>query len=332
MPIVLELSIADLADTRFAISPLHETWIAMLRLGRGEVPAVNRPWADWARATLSDTPVRIPRLWPLGNTGTDYHPEFLCPAPAGQRPTFDDELARLRATPDEAVRSSLHRVFDVVTWPDSATEFDRDPAGSLAEIVAEYAEFHARLIAPHWERIQSVLEADIAYRTALLARGGARALFADMHPELHWADGLLSLDDGKEHQKLVRMGPDGVVLLPSVFNWPDISTRMATSSQTTLSYPARGAATVWQKLSGSAPAGLSAVSELIGVTRARMLDTLQSPATTSALARQFAVTPGAVSQHLSVLHRAGLLTRQRTGRSVLYQASALGLTLLNSGS
>jgi DNA-binding transcriptional ArsR family regulator len=327
MPTVMALGIADLAGTRFAISPLNETAKAIHLLG-GHPSPVNRPWMDWALARLSETPLRMPRLWPLINTGLDTTPEFLAPAPTGQRPVLEDELARLRATPDEPVRASLRRVFGDRQWPDSATELYRDPAGSLAEIAAEYAEFHQRLIAPHWERIRSVLDADIMYRTGLLASGGARALFGDMHPGLHWADGVLSLDDGSDDDTQVWMGPDGIVLLPSVFNWPNVSTRRATSSQTTLMYPARGAATVWHALSDALSTRLPVISELLGVTRARMLDTLRAPATTSALARQFAVTPGAVSQHLSVMHRAGLLTRQRSGRSVLYQASELGLALL----
>jgi DNA-binding transcriptional ArsR family regulator len=328
MPTVMELGIADLAGTRFAISPLSETAKAIHVLGGGKTPALNRPWLDWARARLSETPLRMPRLWPLIHTGTDYTPEFLVPAPAGQRPTLEDELDRMRATPEEPVRASLHRVFGTGQWPDSATELYQDPAGSLAEIAAEYTEFYERLIAPHWERIRSVLDADVIYRTGLLASGGARALFGDMHPDLHWTDGLLSVDDRSHARTQVWMGPDGIVLLPSVFNWPNISTRKATSSQTTLMYPARGAATVWHTLSDALSTRLPVISELIGVTRARMLDTLQAPATTSALARQFAVTPGAVSQHLSVMHRAGLLTRQRSGRSVLYQTSELGLALL----
>jgi DNA-binding transcriptional ArsR family regulator len=329
MTLVLELGIEDLAGSRFAVSPLHEASRAIRLLGGREPSPVNRPWLDWARAELAARPLRMPRLWPLVNTGFDYYPEFLAPAPPGQRPVLEDQLDRMRATPEEAARASLHRVFGSGPWPDSATALDQDPAGSLREIAAEYAEFYARLIAPHWERIRSVLEADITYRTGALARGGVRALFGDMHPELTWADGLLSLDDRTEDVFRVALGPDGIVLLPSVFNWPWVSATKATSSQTTLSYPARGVALVWQKLSGPSSADLSAISELLGVTRAGLLDTLRSPATTSALARQLAVTPGAVSQHLAVLHRAGLLTRQRSGRSVLYQTSDLGLALLS---
>jgi len=328
MALVLELGVADLAGSRFAVSPLHETSRAIRLLGARETPAVNRPWLDWARAELAARPLRLPLLWPLTNTGLDSYPEFLAPAPASQRPTLAEQLDRVRATPEQAVRASLRRVFGGRPWPGSATALDADPAGSLRLITAEYAEFHARLIAPHWERIRSVLEADIAYRTAELASGGVRGLFGNLHPELRFAGGQLALDDGAEAITRVALGPDGIVLLPSVFNWPWVSATMATSSQTTLAYPARGVALVWRKLSGSSSAGLSAVSELLGVTRARLLDSLRSPATTSALARQLAVTPGAVSQHLAVLFRAGLLTRQRSGRSVLYQTSDLGLALL----
>jgi DNA-binding transcriptional ArsR family regulator len=62
-----------------------------------------------------------------------------------------------------------------------------------------------------------------------------------------------------------------------------------------------------------------------------LLVALRSPATTTALAQRLGVTPSAVSQHLAVLHRGGLADRQRSGRTVLYQTSALGLALLGQG-
>jgi len=79
---------------------------------------------------------------------------------------------------------------------------------------------------------------------------------------------------------------------------------------------------------GGAP---EAVEDLLGAPRARLLGALRWPATTSALARRFGVTPSAVSQHLGVLHRSGLVDRERSGRRVLYQASELGLALLDQG-
>jgi len=333
MLLVLELDVADLAATRFAISPLHETTRAILLLANPSPPAVNLPWVRWARAQLDRRPLRLPRLWPLIVNGLPTHPEFLSPAPSVRAPGLDAELARVRATPAEPVRASLRRVFGDHPWPDSATELFERPTESLAEIAAELAECHDRLIMPHWERIQPVLEADIAYRAGLLAGSGARSLFSDLHPDLRWSGGTLTLTDTDEGPSRfqVMLGPDGVVLMPSVFNWPLVSVSKATSSQTTLIYPARGTATVWEGGAFGAASGTEweAVEELLGPARARLLGALRSPATTSALALRFGVTPSAVSQHLAVLHRSGLVDRERSGRRVLYQASELGLALLD---
>jgi hypothetical protein len=47
MLLVLELDVADLAATRFAISPLCETLRALALLGRPDPPSVNLPWVRW---------------------------------------------------------------------------------------------------------------------------------------------------------------------------------------------------------------------------------------------------------------------------------------------
>src|SRR5580692_297487 len=317
MQLVLELGVADLAGTRFAISPLHETLRALPLLAKPARSAVNRPWVRWALAELDRRALRLPRVWPLIVTDLPYWPEFLFPAPAVRAPGLDVELACLCATPDDQVRASLRRVFGGGRWPDSATDLFERPQGVLAEIAAEVADYHDRLIAPHWERMRSVLEADISYHAELLAGGGARSLFSELHPGLRWSAGQLLMTDEEAwpENPLVTLGPGGLVLLPSVFAWPDWSIKKSTSTQTTLLYPARGDAT--------------AVELLLGAPRTRLLEALCSPATTTALARRLGVTPSAVSQHLTVLHRGGLVDRHRSGRTVLYQTSELGLALLD---
>jgi DNA-binding transcriptional ArsR family regulator len=117
--------------------------------------------------------------------------------------------------------------------------------------------------------------------------------------------------------------------VPSVLIWPDATVKGYSSSQTTLRYPARAAAAVWeQRLPPNAPS--QALRDLLGAPRARLLEVLRCPASTAALARSLDVSPSAVSQHLAVLRRCGLVDRTRSGREVLYQTSELGLTLLNS--
>ncbi len=346
MLLVLELDVADLAATRFAISPLSETVRAIQLLADRDTPMVNAPWVRWARSELGWRPLRLPWLWPLIVNGLPIYPEFLVPAPEVRMPELGAELARLRATPAVAVRASLHRVWERHPWPESARELAARPRESLAEIAAEIGECHDRLIAPHWERIRPVLEADISYRAGLLAGGGARSLFSDLHPDLRWSGGTLTLTDTDQGPSpfKIRLGPDGVVLMPSIFNWPQVSLSRATSTQTIMLYPARGAATVWEDpvwkgeaWPGGARAGTAggreeAAEALLGAPRVRLLAALGSPATTTALARRLGVTPSAVSQHLAVLHRGGLVDKRRSGRAVLYQTTGLGLALLQGGS
>jgi DNA-binding transcriptional ArsR family regulator len=332
MTLVISLDVAELAATRFATSPLGETVRALQLLAKPDPAAVNLPWLRWARTRLDRQPLRVPRLWPLVVTGLPYYPEFLIPAPAGQWPAFADELAQVAATPAVAVRASLRRVFADGPWPASAAElFERSEFG---QITAELADCHDRLIAPHWTRIRAVLDADIAYRTAVLASGGARALFGEMHPDLNWSAGTLTLADADSGTARleVEKGPDGLVLMPTVFGWPDVSVRKATSTQTTMMYPARGAAALWQAIAGGPAAAGTPARHLLGASRARLLSALRAPATTTMLARELGVTPSAISQHLMFLYRGGLLIRQRSGRAVLYQASELGMALLTADS
>jgi len=329
MRLAVSLGANDLAATRFAISPLGETMSAIRLLGARDADPVNLPWLNWARSQLAIRPLALPLLWPLVHSGRPIRPEFLTPAPVKRAPSLSDELTRMLATTPEQVRGSLRRVLGGTgDWPDGARELADDPGSVLDLIAAEFAAAHARLIAPHWARMRAVLEADIAYRSAVLATAGMRDLFAGLHAGVGWSDGTLTFETDRKGpaQYQVPLGPEhGLVLLPSVLTWPDMNVKLKSSSQTTLRYPARGAATVWEK---TLPVS-SALRGLLGASRVRLLLALRSPATTTALARSLAISPAAVSQHLGVLRRCGLVDRARSGREVLYQTSDLGLALLD---
>jgi DNA-binding transcriptional ArsR family regulator len=329
MPVTVSLGADDLIATRFAISPMGETISAIHLLGARDTDLVNRPWLNRAHAELARKPLALPMLWPLIHSGRTSRPEFLTPAPVTRAPSLADELTRMLTTTPEQVRGSLHRMFgDIGTWPASARELAADPGSTLELIAAEIADAHDRLIAPHWGRIAAVLEADIAYRSAVLVSAGMGALFAGLHADVRWSDGTLTFAKawGGPAGYQVTLGPeDGLVLVPSVLTWPDMWVKLKSSSQTTLRYPARGVATAWEeRLPESA-----ALRELLGVPRARLLLTLRSPATPTALAGSLGVSVAAVSQHLRVLRRCGLVDRARSGRKVFYQTSDLGLALLD---
>ena len=62
--------------------------------------------------------------------------------------------------------------------------------------------------------------------------------------------------------------------------------------------------------------------------RPRFAPLRADPASTSQLARAFGMATGAVGDHLAVLHRARLVERARSGRSVLYRRTPLGDALV----
>jgi len=82
----ISLGVDDLAATRFAVSPLAETVLALQLLRTGVADPVNRPWLRWARRDLSLRTLSLPLLWPLLLDGRRSRPEFLTPAPAGRAP------------------------------------------------------------------------------------------------------------------------------------------------------------------------------------------------------------------------------------------------------
>lgn len=331
----ISLGVDDLAATRFAVSPLAETVFALQLLRTGAADPVNRPWLRWARHDLSRHPLPLPLLWPLLGDGQRSRPEFLTPAPSGHALSLDEEIERMRATPPSHVRSSLERIFGCqgsAPWPGSACELAVRPGQTLSLIAGELTAAHDRLIAPHWDRMRPVLDADIAYRGGVMARGGPATLFAGLHPGVRWANGKVTVRRNRRgpREPHVTPGPvGGLVLVPSVLIWPDTTVKWYSSSQTTLRYPARGTGAVWEHILPT-NADRLALRDLLGTPKARLLEALRCPASTAALARSLNVSPSAVSQHLAVLGRCGLVNRTRSGREVLYQTSDLGLALLSS--
>ncbi|MBE1574619.1 DUF5937 family protein [Amycolatopsis roodepoortensis] len=326
MPMTIEVGVAELAATRFAISPLSETVAGVQQLAGIDRNAVNLPWLRWAREELDREPLDLSRTWPLLVTGRLGWPEFLVPAPRDSGDSLDNDLDALRRTPVDRVRASLGRVFGA-NLPGAVAALADDPASVLPEVAEELRAAHDRLVAPHWPRIRAVLDADVGYHARALTAGGAERLFADLHPDLRWHDDrvILAGERWRDQHRVVARGPGGLVLIPVVLGSPYVLVKENTSTQTTIRYPARGTGALWA--AGTRPPG-SATVRLLGRTRADLLSALSSPATTTDLARALGVTPSAVSQHLKVLRDSGLVARQRSGRSVLYLTTPLGERLL----
>ena len=327
MSLSIDISAADLAGTRFAISPLAETISGLQQLARPGSDPRTRWWVEWARERLAHRPLRLAAVWPLLVTDRPGWPQFLLPAPATTRTSIDDDLAAMRGTTPEEVVVSLRRVFGD-DLPPAAQELAEAPAERLAAIAAELHEAHDYLVRPHWPRIRALLETDIAHRATQLASGGAVRLFEDLHSDLVWSDGRLTvLTDQRGGTAAVARG--GLVLLPVALGADRVIVKRNTTTRTTLRYPCRGIGRLAESLDRSPVPRDTA--RLLGRSKAGLLRALLSPATTTDLARELGTTPSAVAQHLGVLRANGLVRGRRHGRRVVYETTTLGRALLDGG-
>ncbi|MEU5973979.1 helix-turn-helix domain-containing protein [Streptomyces sp. NPDC047315] len=343
--ISFEFGVDDLADTRFALSPLSEVMLSLRVLQDPGLSALHLPWR---RAVLAQLRVRersraldVDLLMSLVAQRRTL-PDFLTPRPETFAPAFDDELARVRATSPEVVRRDLLAAHAPDPLPEplravavaDAAAVD-DGCGAVARLRDAVCELLRQYwdvaLAPHWPRMRLLLEADMTYRARQLAKGGARLLFADVHPNLRWSDGVLHVSRVRGAYRSAASGR-GLLLVPSVFAHKP-APPVGRDEPPLLFYPSRGVGTLWTAAddgpAGAGEAPSDALVALIGPPRARLLLLLAEPLPTAELARRLRVTPSAVSQHLRVLYGSGLLNRARDGRSVLYRRSALGDRLLS---
>lgn len=325
MALSIEISATDLAGTRFAVSPLAETISGLQQLARPEPSPRARGWVRWARDELARQPLRLAATWPLLVSDRPSWPQFLLPAPATTRTSIADDLDALRQTTPQQVAASLHRVFGN-DMPPAARELADAPGERLALVAAELRAAHDRLVLPHWPRIRALLETDIAHRAAQLTSGGAARLFADLHRDLDWSGGRLTV---LTDQRDAATAHGGLVLLPVALGPDRVIVKRNTTTWTTLRYPCRGIAGLGTVLDRT-PAPDDTV-RLVGRSKAALLRALTAPATTTDLARELGTTASAVAQHLTVLRANGLVDRQRHGRRVVYATTPLGRALLDAG-
>lgn len=309
----------DVLNSRFAVSPLFEL-DNLLRtlsgLAGDRLPAAwearLRPVFRRLRATTSLDAV-------LALQTRRYGAGFIAPPPASLAQTIEDDLAVVRATPLELAR---HEIAECLSRQPATDErvvgILGDPA--VVEIVADTLEtVWPELIGGDWPAMRAVCERDVVHRAGLLSRAGWTAALAGLHRRVSWRDGEIVVANFADQE--VDLGGRGLLLVPSVFVWPKVAVHADPPWPHTLIYPARGTAALLEPDHVTPP---GALADLLGRSRARLLTSLADPASTTQLAKGLRLAPGAVGDHLAVLRRAGLVSRARAGRSVLYRRTPLG--------
>ncbi|MER6073638.1 winged helix-turn-helix domain-containing protein [Streptomyces sp. NPDC001817] len=314
----IELGREGLGRTRFALSPLNVA-ADLLHALRRNPQSVDRPWQ--ARAGEALRTRRLCLLAVLGGGGPHgYAPDFMRPQPPAFHTSVDSALHQVATTSTERIRYELTLALGGHSWDDTPAgrpprllleALQRGEKHLAQRIADEMAQFWQLAFEPHWPRLQTRLEDDIAARGTAIARNGLTHAINQLSPAITWRDGGLDIHTYGPHQ--LNIDADAVILVPCpVLPWalfcggdPDDT---PDPRAPWICYPSLMPASTSPSLS----------EELIGNTRARLLAELARPRTTGELAQRLHLSRATVSYHLQILHRAGLLDRSHHSRHVFY--------------
>jgi DNA-binding transcriptional ArsR family regulator len=316
----------DPARTRFVVSPAWETMHAIRVIAEPERHRYHLPWLEAVRPQAERLDLR-PLLMLTPRRG--WTPDFLSPVPDTPHADMAGELARVRATPPEQVAHEVRRSLTErygAPVPPGAWQLLDDPA-SIRDLAAGLLEqCWQLLVEPHWPRLRDRIEADVAYRTRMLADYGLERVLGELHPRVRWTGRALVIKGMEPARR--HLDGAGLMLMPSAFAWPSLAAVIDPPSRPALVFPARGIAELWQP---TRTPQSDALARLLGRTRAALLESLAEPASTHTLARRHGLAPSTVSEHLSALRDARLVSSGRHRHAVMYQQTRLGTALAGAG-
>ncbi|GAB3466800.1 ArsR/SmtB family transcription factor [Actinophytocola sediminis] len=309
----------DLLNSRFAVSPLFELDNLLRRLSGAGADRLPPEWLARVRPVFRELRETTALDAVLALQRGRYGAAFVAPPPASLAQTIEDDLAAVRSTPLALARQEIATSLAGGPVPTGRVRAVLDDE-SVVEVIADTMEtaWH-ELVVGDWPAMRAVCERDVIHRAGLLSRGGWAAALGGLHRRVRWHDGQILIRHPVDLH--VDLRGQGLLLVPSVFVWPKLAIYTDPPWPHALIYPARGTAALLSPAPQPQP---QALADLVGNSRARLLTALADPASTTQLATTLHLATGAVGDHLAILRRAGLVTRTRTGRSVLYRRTPLG--------
>ncbi len=294
-----------------------------LAAASGRHPVFGDP-GPLARASLAHPDVALLADL-LPRNGDTYTPDLLTPQPGTgtqRRDLIDEQIAQIEAVAQDDLEEQLF-TYTRTHWsrPLRATTIRIAESGRLQRRLANgLARFWRDSLSDGWPELRSILDQDIAHRATAMATHGVGRTLGALHPDIAWTGDAISIAKSWDGE-IDATGRD-LVFAPSVLGRPGVIIQVDTPGQLVLYYPAQRIGTSRDRRSGN-------LAEVVGNARAVLLADLETARSTKELATRSGYAPGTISYHLGALHRAGLVTKVRAGRYVLYQRTAQAAGMLD---
>lgn len=320
--IELRMAPGDFAQLRLTYSPLSEAINSLYMLHTGRVQALHRRWAETTREQLRDLDTTLLRAIVPAGTAVLTPPLDLNGAN-----TIEHQLQLFADWPPRLLRAELETLWQGLPMPAAARQVIADGPAGARRVALALGTYWNAAIAPHWDKMRAVLDADIAYRAQQVTLGGISALLKDLHPQLQFQQSTIRIN--KTDHGSYDLEGNGLLLIPCVFAGSCLLFDPGSQGLPTMGYRPRGLGTVWDS-NAAAPAAGDPLTALIGESRTAILRNAELPRTTTDLARELSLSGATISVHLSILRRCGMVTSWRSGRRVLYQRTPLASSILSA--
>ncbi|WP_163512734.1 ArsR family transcriptional regulator [Fodinicola acaciae] len=332
MVIRIVLRPRTVAHTRFVVSPLFELstlllTIAKARAGTPPHGTRIRRYVERAHRAMADR-----RLAVLDALATPpYLPDFLWPHPEDAEPDLAVALRQVAEASAQRVRAEMEIVVhgrpvaNLAGHPLAAVLTDALANGEPAfarQVADELRQLWRAVLATEWNAVRRELEADVQRRAGVLARRGVAGLLGSLNSQISWHDDEVHV--ASPYEVTVTWG-DALLLAPTA-----TADRVGMLVDPVSEPSRRPPMLVYPIETEEKPAVEPAGDSLLGVTRNALLTDLAAARTTTELARRHHLTPSAVSYHLSILHRSGMVSRSRIGSGVYYQRTEHGEAVLSA--
>lgn len=318
----LRMAPADLTKLRLVHSPLAEAINSLYMLHTGQVDALSRRWAEGARERLRGLDTTLLRaIVPPGRS------ILMPPLDLNGANTIEHQLQLLAEWPPSRLRAELEGVWQGVAMPAAAREVIADGPAGNRRVAMALGTYWDAVIAPHWDQMRAVLDAEIAYRAQQVTLGGISALLGDLHPKIQLHQSTIHVS--KSGRRNYDLDGNGLLLMPCVFAGPHVMFDPGSLGLPIIGYGPRGLGNAWDN-NGTATSSGEPLTALIGHSRTAILRSAELPRTTTDLARELGLSGASISVHLSILKRCGMVTSWRSGRRVLYQRTPLASSMLSA--
>lgn len=307
--------------------PLWDAALSLHLLQNRQESLVYDAWRREVRAALHRERLTedVRALMPLC-PASGYFPDFLTPS-TGEA-SLEHGVDRLMSTPRRRLVTELTRLCADLPRPVPRSVrwvATGDPA-ALRWLGTTLRRYHAVAVSPYLDAIGARVAEDRARRAEAALGGGAEGLLISYTELPGWRWHGTRLAAPYPEARLVRLRGRTLTVVPGFFCVRAPLTLVNDALPPVLVYPTPPAPGWLPRL--RAGAGRPSVAQLIGTSRARLLELLQRPMTTTALAAALRLAPSTASRHATVLREAGLVVTTREGNRVLHRRTALGLALL----